>query len=50
MLTLFFVSNPVSFNSWNYQKHKGSGTSDQSLFRLQKKVQKYSFIRYILSD
>ena len=36
-LTLFFLSNPVSFNGQNYQKQKGSGTSDQSLFRLQNK-------------
>ena len=56
-LTLFFLSNPVPFNGRNYQKQKGSGTSDQSLFRLQntsitnKEIfQKYFFIRYILSD
>ena len=36
-LTLFFLSNPVPFNGQSYQKQKGSGTSDQSLFRLQKK-------------
>ena len=34
-VTLFFLSNPVPFNSQNYQKQKGPGTSDQSLFRLQ---------------
>ena len=33
-LTLFFVSNTVPFNVQSYQKQEGSGTSDQSLFRL----------------
>ena len=33
--SLFFLSNPVSFNGQNYQKQKESGTSDQSLFGLQ---------------
>ena len=36
----FFLSNPVSFNRQNYQKQKGPGTSDQSLFRLQNKFRK----------
>ena len=56
-LTLFFLWYPVPFNGWNYQKQKVSGTSDQSLFRLQntnitnKEIfLKYFFIRYILSD
>ena len=39
-LTLFFLSNPVPFNGQSYQKQKGSGTSDQSLFRLQNKLRK----------
>ena len=39
-VTLFFLSNPVPFNRQNYQKQKGSGASDQSLFRLQKKFRK----------
>ena len=34
-LTLFFISNPVLFNRQSYQKQKGPGTSNQSLFRLQ---------------
>ena len=34
-LTLFFLSNPVSFNRQSYQKQKGFGTSDQALFKLQ---------------
>ena len=36
----FFLSNPVSFNRQNYQKQKGPGTSDQSLFRLRNKFRK----------
>ena len=39
-VTLFFLSNPVQFNMQNYQKQKGPGTSDQSLFRLQNKFRK----------
>ena len=38
--TLFSLSNPVPFNRQNYQKQKGPGTSDQSLFRLQNKFRK----------
>ena len=33
-LTLFFLSNPVPFNGQSYQKQKGPGTNDQSLFSL----------------
>ena len=40
MVTLFSLSNPVPFNRQNYQKQKGPGTSDQSLFRLQNKFRK----------
>ena len=39
-VTSFFLSNPVRFNRKNYQKQKGPGTSDQSLFRLGKKFRK----------
>ena len=39
-LTLFFLSNPLPFNGQSYQKQKGPGTSDQSLFRLQNKFGK----------
>ena len=39
-VTLFFLSKPITFNSQNYQKQKGPGTSDQSLFRLQNKFMK----------
>ena len=39
-LISFFLSNPVPFNGQNYLKQKGSGTSDQSLFRLQNKFRK----------
>ena len=38
--TLFFLPNQVPFNVQSYQKQKGPGTSDQSLFRLQKKFGK----------
>ena len=40
MSTLFFLPNQVPFNVQNYQKQKGSGTSDPSFFRLQKKFRK----------
>ena len=36
---IFFL-NPAPFNGQSYQKQKGSGTSDQSLFRLQNKFRK----------
>ena len=39
-LTLFFPLNPVPFNGQSYQKQKGPGTSDQSLFRSQNKFRK----------
>ena len=49
-LTLFFLSNPVPFNGQNYQKQKGSGTSDQSLFRLQSKFKNILlFVVYYLT-
>ena len=37
---IFCLPNPAPFNGQNYQKQKGSGTSDQSLFRLQNKFRK----------
>ena len=39
-VTSFFLSNPVPFNRQNYQKQKGPGTNDQSLFRLRNKFRK----------
>ena len=33
-------SNPVHFYEQDYEKQKGPGTSDQSLFSLQKKFRK----------
>ena len=39
-VTLFFLLNPVPFNGQNYQKQKGPGTIDQSLFRLRNKFRK----------
>ena len=32
-LTLFLLSNPAPFNGKDYEKQKGKGTSDQSVFR-----------------
>ena len=49
-LTLFFLSNPVPFNGQSYQKQKGSGTSDQLLFRLQNKFKNIPlFVIYYLT-
>ena len=39
-LTLFFISNPVPFNGQSYQKQKGPGNRDQSLFKLENKFRK----------
>ena len=39
-LTLFFLSNPAPFNGQDYEKQKGPGTSDQSLFSLKDKIRK----------
>ena len=39
-LTLFFLSNPVPFSGKDYEKQKGPGTNDQSLFSLQNKFRK----------
>ena len=48
--TLFFLPNPVPFNGQSYQKQKGPGTSDQSLFRLQNKFRKIPlFVIYYLT-
>ena len=33
-VTSFFLPNPVPFNRQNDKKQKGTGTSDQLLFRL----------------
>ena len=44
MLDLFFLLNPVAFNGQSYQKQKGPGISDQSLFRLQNKFGKISLL------
>ena len=48
--TLFSLSNPVPFNGENYQKQKGSETSNQSLFRLRNKLKSIPlFIIYYLT-
>ena len=39
-LTLFFLSKPDPFNGQSYQKQKGPGNSDQSLFWLENKFRK----------
>ena len=39
-VTSFFLSNLVPFSRQSYQKQKGTGTSDQSLFSLQNKFKK----------
>ena len=38
--TFFFLSNPVPFNRQIYQKQRGPGTSEQSLFGLLNKFRK----------
>ena len=43
-VTSFVLSNPDPFNRENYQKQKGPETSDQWLFRLQKKFKKNSLL------
>ena len=49
-LALFFLLNPVPFNGQSYQKQKGPGTSDQSLFRLQNKFKNIPlFVIYYLT-
>ena len=49
-LALFILLKPVPFNGQSYQKQKGSGTSDQSLFRLQNKFKDISlFVIYHLT-
>ena len=46
-LTLFFLSNPALFNGQSHQKERGPGTSDHSLFGVQNKFTKIS---YMLTD
>ena len=43
-LTSFFLLNPVPFNGQDYEKQKGPGTSDKSLFRLQSKFPKITLL------
>ena len=49
-LTPFFLLNQVFFSRQSYQKQKGPGTRDQSLFRLQDKFRKIPilFIYYLI--
>ena len=48
-LALLFLSNQVPVNGQSYQKQKGPGTRDQSLFRLQNKFRNFplSVIYYL---
>ena len=39
-MALFFLLIPAPFNGQDYEKQKGRGTSDQSLFRLQNNFRK----------
>ena len=39
-VNFIFILNLVSFNGQDYEKQKGSGTTDQSLFRLPNKFRK----------
>ena len=49
-LTLFFLLSPDPFNEQSYQKQKGSGASDQLLFRLQHNFKNIPvFIIYFLT-
>ena len=49
-LSLFFLSKPVPFNGQSYQKQKGSGTSDQPLFKSRNKFRKIPlFVIYYLT-
>ena len=49
-VNFIFLSNPVPFNEQSYQKQKGSGTSDRSLFRLQNQFRKIAlFVIYYLT-
>ena len=43
-VNFIFALNPVSFNGQSYQKQKGPGTSDLSLFRLRNKFTKISLL------
>ena len=49
-LTLLFLSNPFPFNGQSFQKQKGPGITDQSLFRLWNQFTKiYLLVIYYLT-
>ena len=49
-VTSFFLPNSVPFNRQNYQKQKGTGTSDHPLFTLRNKFRKIpSLVMYYLT-
>ena len=43
-LISYFLSNPVPFSGQSYLKQKWSGTSDQSLLKLQNKFRKFPLL------
>ena len=43
-LTSFFLLNPVPLNGQDYEKQKGPGTSDKSLFRLKSRFPKIPLV------
>ena len=50
-VTSFFLPNSVPFNRQNYQKQKGTGTSEQSLIRLQNMFRKIPLlVMYYLTE
>ena len=47
---VFFLTMSLSIDKQNYQKQKGPGISDQSLFRLQNKFRKFLLlVKYYLT-
>ena len=49
-LSLFFLSSAVPFKEQSYQRQKGSGTGDRSLFRLQNEFRKIPlFVVYYMT-
>ena len=50
-LILFFLLNPVPFHGQSYQKQKGPGTSEQSLFRSENKFREiHLLVIYYLTN
>ena len=49
-VSLLFHSNPVPYNGQDYEKQIGPGTSDQSLFSVQNKFNKFIIEHWLLID